>query len=791
MPDRLSQFWQELKRRRVIPFVIGYVAACFAIIEFVLNASQTFSLPEKTIRLLYPLSAIGIPIVFLIPWFLNRKRSGERDGRNHPESEPGKADNKKSLHNLPAQLTTFIGREKEMKIVKELISEHRLVTLTGAGGCGKTRLACEVSIQLVSEYKDGVWFVDFSPVTTNEMVAREIMEVLGITEAPDRSLVESLIEQAKDKNMLVVFDNCEHVVSLCAEIAGKLLKALPGMKILATSREPLLVIGEQVWRVPSLTLLDPKTVINIENAAGSEAVIMFTERARLKNPEFELESANVSEVVTICNKLDGIPLAIELVASRIRHLQPGMMLERFGDRFDRIESADPGVSKRHMTLQAAIEWSYNLLSDSERILFARLSVFSGGFDLEAAEDICSDKILLKENILEGLSRLVDRSLIHTVNNSDKSIRYNRLETLRQYALAKLKSLDEEESIRSRHLKYYTRMAEQAYEEQYEEQLRWSEILEIEHDNLISALNWAEDHSHTDFLALTGALAWFWRNHSHIMVARVYLKRAISGSGEKDEIYARNLFGLAMMTAFSADSQKMQDLMKESLEIWRRCGNRREEAYVLSEISEAYSRNGDFETSLRYCKESLRIAKEVGNPHLINYCLIYICQNYVHSKQFEKGQPMAEELLRSSEELNHIYGIEAARHFLGDCALGLRRFNEAEEKYAKGVETGLKYGYVWLAAADMQGVAFALSGQSRLQKAIRLSAAACQKMDEMEAPIAGMFEFWDEWIETYIEGARKKLGEQRVKQYEEDPIAMGFDKAVAYTLDFKKDLSKKI
>ena len=766
--------------------MIGYVAACFAIIEFVLNASETFTLPEKTIRLLYPLSALGIPLVILLPWILNRERKEDSAVPSDPENETKKEESKRPRHNLPAQLTTFIGREKEMQIVRELIREHRLVSLTGAGGCGKTRLACEVSAQLVSNYEDGVWFVDFSPVTANEMVAREIMEVLGVTESPDRSIVDSLIEQVKGKHMLVVLDNCEHVVSVCAGIAGTLLKAVPGMRILATSREPLLVTGEQVWRVPSLTLLDPKSVINIENATGSEAVQMFTERARLKNPEFELGSANVSEVVTICNKLDGIPLAIELVASRIRHLHPGKMLERFGDQFDRLESPDPGVSKRHMTLQATIEWSYNLLSEREKMLFTRLSVFSGGFDLEAAEEVCADTLLLKNTILEDLSKLVDRSLLHIIRDSDPSIRYSRLETLRQFGLDKLKSLNEEKTIRARHLKYYLKLAEQAYEEQHEAQLEWSDILEIEHDNLISALNWAGKNAHADFLMLTGALAWFWRKHSHLMLAREYMERAIAESVDKDETYARNLFGLAMMTAFFGDSLKMQELMNESLELFRRYGNRREEAYVLSEISEAYSRNGEFDKGLEICNKSLSIAKEVGNPGLINHCLVYLCQIYVHSKKFEEGEPMAEELLRSSEALNHIYGIEGARHFLGDCALGMKRFKEAEKRYAKGVETGLKYGFIWLAAADMQGVAFALSGQSRLPKAIRLNAAAMEKLKAMGSTVEGMFEFWDEWIEKYIEGAKKKLGDELVRRYEEEGTAMGFDRAVEYTLDFEKD-----
>ena len=440
MPDKSNNslnFWQELKRRKVIPFLIVYVAACFAIIEFFDITSDTFSLPEYTLKLLYIIAGIGLPLVIILPWVINRKQTEEKVEGSIPEKKTLPTEEVKPLHNLPAQLTTFIGRQKEMQMAQDLMSKYRLVTLVGAGGCGKTRLAIEMAAKLLQDFKDGIWFVDLAPIAMGDLVGKEIMEVLKINEAHDKPRMDTLLEQIKGKNMLLILDNCEHLVEACAEVAGKLLQSVPGLKILVTSRETLCIKGEHVWRVPSLSLIDPKTIIDVEHARDSEAVLLFTDRARMNNPEFELETSNVNEVATICNKLDGIPLAVELVASRIKHMNPQMILERFADRFEQFASSDPGISMRQKTLQATIEWSYNLLTDTEKLLFARLAVFSGGFDIEAAEEVCADEQLPKENILEVLSRLVDRSLIYTPKGTDQSLRYNKLETLRQFSWNKL------------------------------------------------------------------------------------------------------------------------------------------------------------------------------------------------------------------------------------------------------------------------------------------------------------------------------------------------------------------
>jgi len=784
-PSKLTRFWQELKRRKVITILIAYLATCFAVIEFLDITSSRFAIPDGTVKLMYLVAAIGLPIVIILPWIINRKKEEISRDESSAAPETSAPDKKTELTNLPAQLTSFIGREKEMPVVRQLIGDHRLVTLVGAGGCGKTRLACEVAGQLVPDYPDGVWFVDLSPIAEEGLVAKEITEVLTIPEAPGQPIIDTLTEKIKDKNLLILLDNCEHLVKACAEVAGKLVQSVPGLKILATSRESLCVTGEQVWRVPSLSLIDPKTIIDVEQARDSEAVMMFADRARLNNPEFELETENVKEVVTICSKLDGIPLALELVASRTRHMNTNMILERFADRFEQLSSSDPGKSKRQQTLQATIEWSYNLLSDDEKLLFTRLAVFSGGFDIEAAEEVCSDDQLPKKNILDLLSRLVDQSLVYTVKCDDQSMRYTRLEILRQFAQQKLQSQKEEEAIRKRHLYYYIKMAEQSYEEQFELQLIWLNRLELEHDNMMAALNWSEIHESEEFVKLAGTLHWFWRLKYHIITGKDYLERASAVEIGETHIY-RAKFGLGYFNYMFGEVDRSIELMNEGLRIIHKSGDIQEKAYFLSIISSFRASAGDYNTAVAGGEESLELARKIGKPGFVNHCLTMLCQVYIHSKKFDLGRPLCEELAISSEKLDHHLGITFANHFLSDCFFGEGNFIEAEKHYVHAMKTALKFGNVFQAALEIQGIAFSLSGQSRWIKTVRLYAASVEKIIKITgAPFKGV-KFWDEWAETYIGGANEKLGEELTQKYEEEGRSMGFDKAAEYAQDFEKD-----
>jgi non-specific serine/threonine protein kinase len=426
------------------------------------------------------------------------------------------------------------------------------------------------------------------------------------------------------------------------------------------------------------------------------------------------------------------------------------------------------------------------LSEQEQILFNRLSVFAGNFSLEAVEDVCSDKELDKGSILPFLSQLVDKSLVIADNQEDESVRYRCLMPLRQYSLQKLIERGEEEKLRQAHLSCYLKLAEKAYEEQFELQLKWTNKLELEHDNILSALYWSDGHSPEGFVRLSGTLAWYWRSHTYIFIGKDYLERALLKDHGENEPYARALIGLGIIITYTGELPRAIKLMNESLTIFRRFNNLWEEANVLALLSSMKVSGGDYETGLKGADQRLDIARKIGRPGLINHCLSCVCQAAVHSKQYNRGDQLAEELLRSSEKLNHLWGIEMARHFLGDCALGNKNFKESEKRYGLGVETALKFGTIHLAAADLQGVAFSVSGQSRWAKCIRLDAAIRKKAGEYGFSVSGVAEFWDEWIDIYIVGARKKLGEELTQKFEKEGQNMGFEAAVEYALDFAKD-----
>ena len=710
------------------------------------------------------------------------------DASDFEDSKQDEVDEKTRnlMHNFPLQTTSFIGREKEIEAITSFIDKHRIVTLTGTGGCGKTRLACEAARQLVMNYPDGIWFVDLAPVETVDLVAKQLMTTLGFTEIPGGDMMKIVMESIRNKRLLILLDNCEHLLITCAEIARRLIESVPGISLIVTSREVLNIQGEKIWRVPSLTLADHTTKICLGEAESSEAVRLFTDRARLKNSDFKLDEENVSAVTTLCYKVDGLPLAIELIASRARHMDTMTILDRLSERFDKILSLDQGITHRHRSIQTAIEWSYNLLTADEKALFRRLSVFAGGFDLEAVEEVCSNKSLCKENILDLLCRLVDTCMIQATYSTTGHMRYRMLEILKQYAGRLVMENNEADEISERHLEYYTRMAEEAFQERLKSQQAWIDKLDQEHDNLISALKWSDINSPDTFVRLSGALGWFWRFHSHLTMGCDFLERGLAKNTARTEYYARALYGLGLLLSVTKDVAKAIDLLNESLNLWRQYKNVEQEATVLRDLIFPYQSVGDEESSQACGNKCLELAKQTKNLELINHCLGYVCFNFITAKNFNQAKPMITELLDTSEKLNQPDGIVIARHYMGDCALADEDFKEAERRYAISIETARRYGNILQSVNDVLGVAFAVSGQSRWAKSIRLDAAATEKARLFGVSLKGLARFWDEWIDTYIEGAKKVVGEELAKQYEEEGIAMGFEKAVKYALDFKKD-----
>jgi predicted ATPase/DNA-binding XRE family transcriptional regulator/tetratricopeptide (TPR) repeat protein len=442
----------------------------------------------------------------------------------------------KPKSNLPAPLTTFIGREKEQADVIRLLGKHRLVTLTGSGGVGKSRLSIKVGEQILENYADGVWLVELAPILDPLLVPRTTAIAISLRDEPQRPIIDMLSDYLREKKMLLILDNCEHLLDSCAQLADTLLKRCPALKILATSREALGMLGEAVYHVPSLELPDMKKLL--EKFRDYESVRLFEERAQLARMDFSLTIENAPSVAKICNQLDGIPLAIELAAARVGTFSTAQIEERLQESFSLLTTGNRTALPRHQTLQAAIDWSYDLLSLAEQTLFRRSSVFVNGWTLEAAESICCDVDIKSDAILNLLTHLINKSLVIRDEIQGKT-RYRMLETIRQYANEKLVESGESDVLRDRHLEYFLNLAETAEPHLIRpEQLEWLPLLDADYDNLRFALEWAlSQESAKPALNLCKDLWWFWEVRCYWSEGLNWVKRALakpSQNESKDE-----------------------------------------------------------------------------------------------------------------------------------------------------------------------------------------------------------------------------------------------------------------
>jgi predicted ATPase len=403
------------------------------------------------------------------------------------EAEPAPRTPERPPHNLPSELSSFVGREKELAEVKRLLENTRLLTLTGSGGCGKTRLALAAASELVEGFEDGVWLVELASLADPSLVPQSVAYALGVREQPGRTPTEALSDYLGSRKVLLLLDNCEHLVEACAELAEALLHSCAELRVLATSREALGITGEVAWLVPSLSLPDLRRLPDIESLPRYESARLFVERAAAVKPTFTLTEQNAAAVAQVCYRLDGIPLAIELAAARAKVLPVEQIADRLDDSIGLLAAGSRTAMPRHRTLHATMDWSHELLPDEERALFRRLSVFAGGFTLEAAESVCTGGGLERGEVLDLLSHLVDKSLVIMREEGGEG-RYRLLETVRQYGREKLSASSEAEQASERHAGYYLALAEEAEPElKGAGQVAWVERLEQERDNLRAAM----------------------------------------------------------------------------------------------------------------------------------------------------------------------------------------------------------------------------------------------------------------------------------------------------------------
>lgn len=474
-------------------------------------------------------------------------------------------------HNLPIQPTSFIGREQELKDIRRLLGKTHLLTLIGAGGSGKTRLALQFAADAIDEFDKGAWFVELAPITDPALVPVAALNALDLREVAGREPLDVLSDYLGTKIIFLVLDNCEHLVEACAQLAAHLLTHCPNVQILATSREALGIPGEVLYRVPTLALPDPKHLPALASLSQYDAVRLFIERAAAVQPDFSITNANAPAVAQICYRLDGIPLALELAAARIKLFSPEQIAARLDDRFRLLTSGSRTAVPRQQTLRAAIDWSYSLLSEPERILFRRLAVFAGGWTFEAAETVCEGNGIDALDILEALAHLVDKSLVTTERRAQET-RYHMLETIREYALEKLNQANETDALRARHLEFFVAFSEQVEPELTRaDQFVWLERLGDDADNLRAALDYSLGAGHVDNgLRLAGALMRYWDLGANWREGLEILEKLLRHpkATAKSVIRAKALLSGGIMAENLGAVRARQEYFEECMEIAR-------------------------------------------------------------------------------------------------------------------------------------------------------------------------------------------------------------------------------
>jgi predicted ATPase/class 3 adenylate cyclase len=519
-------------------------------------------------------------------------------------------------NNLSVQLTSFVGREREMAEIERLLGAVRLLTLVGTGGAGKTRLALQVAANVLERFPDGIWLVELAALSDVALVPHAVASALGLRDDTGRPLSTVLADHLRHRQLLLLLDNCEHLIAACAALVDTLLRACPGLRVLATSREALGIAGETIWRVPSLDLPDPRYLPSPERLTACGAVRLFADRAGAAVPGFALTSENAPAVAQICQRLDGIPLAIELAAARAKVLAPEQIAARLDDRFRLLTAGSRTALPRQQTLRALVDWSHELLSVTERIVFRRLAVFAGGWTLAAAERICADEggeELDEFEVLDLLAQLVDKSLVLAEGHRGEA-RYGLLEMLRQYATEKLQAAGEVELMRRRHCDWFASfVGRQTARVNGPEQADAFAHLEAEHDNLRAALDWCEVEpgGWETAARLADELGWFWALRGHAREGRERLERIIVLATGRTAGRARALSQLGKLTHNGGDYERAAALLEESVSIWRELRDARGAATALARFGQLEQSRGDYERAWTLLEESQRLFQSVG------------------------------------------------------------------------------------------------------------------------------------------------------------------------------------
>lgn len=607
--------------------------------------------------------------------------------------------------NLPVPLTSFIGRQTEVDTILDLLAKNRLLTLTGAGGVGKTRLAIQAANKLMGKFKDGVWWVDLVGLNDPGLVPQAVAKTIDVHEVPNQSLIETLALDVQKKQMLLVLDNCEHLIVACAQLADRLLSNAKNLKIITTSRESLDILGETVWLVPSLALPDPRESSGIRVLSKYESVRLFVERTTAIKPQFILTDQNAASIVQICRRLSGMPLAIELAAARVRMMSVDEIASRLDDRFDLLTSGSRAALPRHQTLRATIDWSYDLLNESEKLLFQRIAVFAGGFTLATAEAVCGYNGLKAGEIVDLLGRLVDKSLVLVEQSPLEATRYRMLETIREYAQQRVEDSGESVHLQNRHLEYFVNLAEEAERNTFGAQsVKYHRMLDEELDDIRTAMEWAIRARQSSMaFRLGAALFYFWYNRSPIggewqrqlnkalqlsegtdrtreraqalnakgyfywadvipENPRAHLEEALSIGRElrDDQVVARSLLNIGLVETVEGNYSEARSFFEMSLDLFRKVDSPgMEYIWPLTFLGDTDFSQSDLDAARVHYEQSVRDLRTLQDRNFLAYVVRRLGQLSWHCGEFEEAAQLCEESLILNQELGDERGVLAS------------------------------------------------------------------------------------------------------------------------------------
>jgi predicted ATPase/class 3 adenylate cyclase len=749
-------------------------------------------------------------------------------------------DNPVCPNNLPLQLTRFIGREAEVAEAKRLLRSTRLLTLTGSGGCGKSRLALQVAADQMDDYPDGAWLVELAPLNDPARVLPEVAATLGVQEEPARPLLDSLTAFLKSRRLLLVLDNCEHLLEGAARTAAPLLRSCAHLTILTTSRAPLGITGEVSYRVPSLSLPDVNDIPPVERLTQYEAVQLFVDRARFSQPTFALSSGNAPAVARICHHLDGIPLALELAAARVRSLPVDEIHDRLDNRFRLLSGGNRTALPRQQTLRALIDWSYDLLSEAERTLLDRLSVFVGGWTLEAAESVCVGGTVEEWEVLDLLTGLVDKSLVlYSADPETGAARYRLLETVRQYALARLSERDETAEMRQRHLGYFAHLAAESEERQVgPDEAGVLDRLEREHDNLRAALDFAGEAGDAEtHLRLAGSLGRFWFARGYWSEGRERLIAALNrapdmllparglalyGAGLlslllndwnaaprylEESLTAARQFGDTRLTVralitlgdalHGRDDARVQRLTEEAIAVARSGGDRVGLGQGLMKRGLLALHSGDIAAARLAYREALDYLRAVGSKRLIGTALTRLGRIEAQAGDHDAATALLQEGLDCATEMGIVVLRNEALMALADLALSSGDFAAARERQEEMYRDARRRGLsreIYMSLGRLAGIAYRRGDFTAAEQHLRDAMGAARDAGNgvahavYRAQSASLFTLTGRWDEarTAINGALDELRAGRQAQ----PENIGFLAGEAFALTVRGFLARE-